>query len=71
VGWMGVKSRFSNNSLGEPASFILPQDDGANGSPNKLDELFNWPARAQVGLLTYGGILLVFQGCNPFLLYTS
>jgi len=27
IEWIGVKSRFSNNSLGEPTSFILPQDD--------------------------------------------
>jgi hypothetical protein len=25
--WMGVKSRFSNSSLGEPASVTFPQDD--------------------------------------------
>ena len=27
VGWIGVKSRFSNNCLGEPTSFNFPQDD--------------------------------------------
>ena len=52
---MGVKSRFSNNSLGEPVSFILPQDDGENGSPNEHQESFNRPARA-----TYLGYNLFF-----------
>jgi len=27
MGWMGVKSRFSNSSLGEPTSLTFPQDD--------------------------------------------
>ena len=27
VGWIGVKSRFSKSSLGEPTSFTFPQDD--------------------------------------------
>ena len=41
---MGVKSRFSKSILGEPTSLVFPHDGGANGSPNKLNELFNRPA---------------------------
>jgi len=44
MGWMGVKSRFSNSFLGESASFILLKMTEI-GSPNIHQELFNRPAR--------------------------
>ncbi len=42
---MGVKSRFSNSSLGEPAS-IFPFKIMEIGASHKSQELLNSPARA-------------------------
>jgi hypothetical protein len=42
--WIGAKSRFSKNIFGEPDSFI-PLNMMEIGSPNKPQEIINWPAR--------------------------
>jgi len=45
MGWIGVKSRFLNSSLGEPI-FFFPIKNQEAGAPNKTRELLNSPARA-------------------------
>ena len=45
MGWIGVKSRFLNSSLGEPIVFF-PIKNQEVGAPNKSQELLNSPARA-------------------------
>ena len=58
MGWIGVKSRFLNSSLGEPI-FFFPIKNQEAGAPNKPRELLNSPAQKEgslnVSLRSLGG----------------